>query len=98
MARRPRHPHRLPRPTHDHRAAVHHRYLQRRHGRADRRSPRARYSGWCRPGTLTNFQTNETAYSCLNGASLNVYDNVNGKAVAEAVTPTNCIAQDFQLP
>jgi len=38
------------------------------------------------------------AYSCLNGASLDVYDNVNGKAVAEAVTSTNCIAQDFQLP
>ena len=37
-------------------------------------------------------------YSCLNGASLDVYDNVNGKPVAEAVTPTDCIAQDFQLP
>jgi hypothetical protein len=49
-------------------------------------------------GTLTDFQTNEPAYSCLNGAALNVYLNVNGKDVAEAVTPTNCIAQDFQLP
>ncbi len=49
-------------------------------------------------GTLTDFKSNEAAYSCLNGASLNVYDNVNGKAVAEAVSPTNCIAQDFQLP
>jgi hypothetical protein len=49
-------------------------------------------------GTLTDFQSNVAAYSCLNGASLNVYDNVNGKPVAEAVTPTNCIAQDFQLP
>jgi spore germination protein YaaH len=49
-------------------------------------------------GTLTNFETNVPAYSCLNGKSLNVYDNVNGKAVAEAVTPTDCIAQDFQLP
>jgi hypothetical protein len=49
-------------------------------------------------GTLTNFQTNVAAYSCLNGAALNVYDNVNGKPVAEAITPTDCIAQDFELP
>jgi hypothetical protein len=49
-------------------------------------------------GTLTGFESNVPAYSCLNGASLDVYDNVNGKPVAEAVTPTDCIAQDFQLP
>ena len=49
-------------------------------------------------GTLTDFQSNVPAYSCLNGSSLHVYDNVDGKQVAEAVTPTNCIAQDFQLP
>ena len=49
-------------------------------------------------GTLTDFQSNVVAYSCLNGASLDVYDNVNGTAVAEAITPTDCIAQDFQLP
>ena len=49
-------------------------------------------------GTLTDFQTNVTAYTCLNGASLNVYDNINGTPVAEAITPTDCIAQDFQLP
>ncbi len=49
-------------------------------------------------GTLTNFQSNVAAYTCLNGASLNVIDNVSGKHVAEAMTPTNCIAQDFQLP
>ncbi len=49
-------------------------------------------------GTLTNFEPSVPAYSCLNGASLDVYDNVNGKAVAEAVTPTDCIAQDLQLP
>ena len=50
-------------------------------------------------GTLTDFQSNVPAYSCLKGAALNVYDNaVNGKQVAEAVTPANCIAQDFQLP
>jgi hypothetical protein len=49
-------------------------------------------------GTLTDFQSNVAAYSCLNGAALNVYDNVGGNPVAEAVTPTDCIAQDFQLP
>jgi Glycosyl hydrolases family 18 len=49
-------------------------------------------------GTLTGFQTNVPAYSCLNGSTLNVYDNVDGKPVAEAVAPTNCIAQDFELP
>jgi hypothetical protein len=49
-------------------------------------------------GTLTNFSSNVEAYACLNGSTLNVYDNVNGKQVAEAITPTNCIAQDFQLP
>ena len=49
-------------------------------------------------GTLTDFQTNVPAYACLNGSTLNVYDNVNGKQVAEAITATNCIAQDFQLP
>ena len=49
-------------------------------------------------GTLTDFQSNVAAYSCLNGAALDVYDNVNGTPVAEAVTPTDCIAQDFDLP
>jgi hypothetical protein len=49
-------------------------------------------------GTLTDFQSNVAAYSCLDGAALDVYDNVNGTPVAEAVTPTDCIAQDFQLP
>jgi hypothetical protein len=29
---------------------------------------------------------------------LNVYDNVVGKPVAEAVTPVNGIAPDFELP
>jgi hypothetical protein len=53
--------------------------------------------GLLQAGTLTDFQSNVPAYSCLNGSSLNVYNNVNGK-VAEAVTPANCIAQDFQLP
>ncbi len=49
-------------------------------------------------GTLTDFQSNVVAYSCLNGAALDVYDNVNGSPVAEAVAPTDCIAQDFELP
>jgi hypothetical protein len=49
-------------------------------------------------GTLTDFRSNVAAYSCLNGAVLDVYDNVGGNPVAEAVTPTDCIAQDFQLP
>ncbi len=48
-------------------------------------------------GTLTDFQSNVPAYSCLN-APLDVCDNMNGKAVAEAVMPTDCLAQDFQLP
>ena len=49
-------------------------------------------------GTLTNFLSTNPAYSCLNGSTLNVVKNVNGTQVAEATTPTNCIAQDFQLP
>jgi hypothetical protein len=49
-------------------------------------------------GTLTNFRSNVPAYTCLNGASLNVFDDVNGKQVAKAVAPANCISQDFQLP
>ncbi len=49
-------------------------------------------------GTLSNFQTDVAAYTCLNGTTLDVYDNVNGKAVAEAVSPADCIAQDFGLP
>jgi hypothetical protein len=54
--------------------------------------------GLVQAGTLTDFQTNVATYSCLDGAALNVYDNVTGNQVAEAVTPTDCIAQDFQLP
>jgi len=37
-------------------------------------------------------------YSCFDELTVDVYENVNGMAVAEAVTPTDCIAQDFQLP
>ena len=37
------------------------------------------------------------AFMCLGGTGLNVHDNVNDKTVAAAVTPTNCIAQGFQL-
>jgi spore germination protein YaaH len=49
-------------------------------------------------GQVTNFQSNEPAYSCLNGATLNVFNNLRGQPVAEAATPTNCITQDFLLP
>ena len=49
-------------------------------------------------GQVTDFQTNEPAYSCLNGATLNVFTNLKGQPVAVAATPTNCITQDFLLP
>ena len=49
-------------------------------------------------GQVLDFQTNEPAYSCLNGATLSVFSNLKGNAVAEATTPTNCITQDFLLP
>jgi spore germination protein YaaH len=49
-------------------------------------------------GQVTDFQTNEPAYSCLNGATLNVFINLKGQPVAVAATPTNCITQDFLLP
>ena len=74
---------------------VHHRPVQRCDGGADADPGE---SG-ARAGAgrhAHQLRVRRAAYSCLNGASLNVYDNVNGKAVAEAVTPTNCIAQDFR--
>ncbi|HEY1445392.1 MAG TPA: glycosyl hydrolase family 18 protein [Acidimicrobiales bacterium] len=49
-------------------------------------------------GQVTDFQTNEPAYSCLNGTTLNVFTNLKGQPVAVAATPTNCITQDFLLP
>lgn len=49
-------------------------------------------------GQVFHFQTNEPAYSCLNGVTLNVFTNLKGNAVAEAATPANCITQDFLLP
>ena len=49
-------------------------------------------------GTLTDFQTNVAAYACLNGATLNVYDNINGKPVAEAVTPDRLHRPGLPLP
>ena len=60
--------------------------------------PSSEVLGLVPAGTLTDFQTDEVEYSCLDGVSLDVYDNVNGTAVAEAITPSDCIAQDFQLP
>jgi hypothetical protein len=49
-------------------------------------------------GQVTDFQTNQPAYSCLNGTTLNVFTNLKGQPVAVAATPTNCITQDFLLP
>ncbi len=49
-------------------------------------------------GQISGFQTNEPAYSCLNGATLDVYSNLKGPPFAEAVTPTDCVTQDFLLP
>jgi spore germination protein YaaH len=49
-------------------------------------------------GQITNFQSNESAYSCLNGATLDVFSNLKGQPYAVAATPTNCITQDFLLP
>jgi hypothetical protein len=49
-------------------------------------------------GTVTDFQSTDPAFSCLDGATLNVYWNLLGHAAAEAATPTNCVTQDFELP
>ena len=50
-------------------------------------------------GTVSDFESNVPSYTCLNGATLDVYDNLlSGQQVAKAATPTNCITQDFQLP
>jgi spore germination protein len=49
-------------------------------------------------GTVTDFHSTDAAYSCLNGATLNVFWNAIGHATAEAATPTDCITQDFELP
>ena len=49
-------------------------------------------------GTVTDFETNVPAYACLDGATLDVYWNLLGHATAEAVTPTDCITADFELP
>jgi hypothetical protein len=51
-------------------------------------------------GSLTAFSTNEPAYACLNGATIAVYWDglLSSQLVAVAVTPTNCMTQDFLLP
>jgi hypothetical protein len=51
-------------------------------------------------GSLTGFSTNEPAYACLNGATIAVYWDglLSSQLVAVAVTPTNCMSQDFLLP
>jgi hypothetical protein len=48
-------------------------------------------------GQVTNFQSNEQAYSCLNGVTLNFYSNLEGGQVAVATKPTDCVTQDFKL-
>jgi hypothetical protein len=51
-------------------------------------------------GSLTAFSTNEPAYACLDGATIAVdWDGLlSSQLVAVAVTPTNCMSQDFLLP
>jgi hypothetical protein len=51
-------------------------------------------------GTISNFQSTNPAYSCLDGKSLAVYQYglLSGKKVAVAATPTDCISQDFTFP
>jgi hypothetical protein len=49
-------------------------------------------------GTITDFQSTDPAYACLDGATLNVFWNAAGHAAAEAVSPANCMTQDFLLP
>ncbi len=51
-------------------------------------------------GSLTSFSTNEPVYACLNGATIAVYWDglLSSQLVAVAVTPTNCMSQDFLLP
>jgi hypothetical protein len=49
-------------------------------------------------GTVTNFQSTNPAYACLDGTTLNVFWNAIGHAAAEAAVPVNCTTQDFELP
>jgi spore germination protein len=49
-------------------------------------------------GTITNFDTNEPAYSCLNGKTLSVYFVglfTSGKYVAVAASPGDCMNEEF---
>jgi spore germination protein YaaH len=49
-------------------------------------------------GVVTNFETNEPAYACLDGKTLAVYyvgSILSGKYVAVAQTPTECMSEDF---
>jgi hypothetical protein len=50
-------------------------------------------------GTVTDFESNVPAYTCLNGQTLSLSKNlIGGKQVARATTPSDCINQDFELP
>ncbi|HVB90672.1 MAG TPA: glycosyl hydrolase family 18 protein [Acidimicrobiales bacterium] len=51
-------------------------------------------------GSVTNFQSTNPAYACLDGKSLAVYDYgiLSGKYVAVAQAPTDCLTQEFTFP
>jgi hypothetical protein len=51
-------------------------------------------------GTITNFESTNPAFACLDGTSMAVYQYglLTGKDVAVATTPTNCVTQDFTFP
>ena len=74
-----------------------HRCVQRRDGGADAHLLQPGPEGRAR-GHPDRVESSVPVYSCFDELTVDVYENVNGMAVAEAVTPTDCIAQDFQLP
>ena len=51
-------------------------------------------------GAVTDFQSTNPAFACLNGVALVVYPYglLSGKKVAVARQPTNCVTQDFTFP
>ncbi|MGA2932249.1 MAG: hypothetical protein ABSE98_09220 [Acidimicrobiales bacterium] len=81
---------------HDH-GTDDHRCVQRRDGGADAHLLQPGPEGRAR-GHPDRLESSVPVYSRFDELTVDVYDNVNGMAVAEAVTPTDCIAQDFQLP
>jgi hypothetical protein len=51
-------------------------------------------------GTVTDFESTNPAFACLDGKSLVVhaYGLLTGKDVAVATTPTDCLSQEFTFP